>query len=258
MKKKQVMALMLVMALAAQTAGGSVAASAGAKKTTDSASSESADSENESTSSGTASTDSDVSGSDLENAMESAAGVTADGAAKKEETVYVFTDAKGSQKKITVSNWLKNENGDDTLQDETTLDDVQNVEGDETFKQDGDKLTWDAKGNDIYYQGTTSKQAPVGVQIAYYLDGREVEPSDLAGKSGKVTIKIKYTNSQKDGDVYVPFTAMTGLVFSNDNVRNVKVDNGSVISTGKSTVVVGLGFPGLQDSLQSVKDDTKH
>ena len=136
MKKKQVMALMLVMALAAQTAGGSVAASAGAKKTTDSASSESADSENESTSSGTASTDSDVSGSDLENAMESAAGVTADGAAKKEETVYVFTDAKGSQKKITVSNWLKNENGDDTLQDETTLDDVQNVEGDETFKQD--------------------------------------------------------------------------------------------------------------------------
>ena len=141
------------MALAAQTAGGSVAASAKSKKTTDSTSSVSTDSENESTSSDTKSTDSDVSGKDLENAMESAAGVTADGAAKKEETVYVFTDAKGSQKKITVSNWLKNENGDDTLNDETTLDDVENVEGDETFKQDGDKLTWDAKGNDIYYQG---------------------------------------------------------------------------------------------------------
>ena len=165
MKKKQVMALMLVMALAAQTAGGSVAASAKSKKTTDSTSSVSTDSENESTSSDTKSTDSDVSGKDLENAMESAAGVTADGAAKKEETVYVFTDAKGSQKKITVSNWLKNENGDDTLNDETTLDDVENVEGDETFKQDGDKLTWDAKGNDIYYQGTTSKQAPVGVLL---------------------------------------------------------------------------------------------
>ena len=41
------------------------------------------------------------------------------------------------------------------------LKDIENVKGDETFKQDGSKLTWQADGNDIYYQGTSTKETPV-------------------------------------------------------------------------------------------------
>ena len=37
------------------------------------------------------------------------------GDAEKEETVYVFTDASGKQKSMTVSNWLKNKSGADSL-----------------------------------------------------------------------------------------------------------------------------------------------
>ena len=35
--------------------------------------------------------------------------------AEKEETVYVFTDASGRQKSMTVSSWLKNTAGADKL-----------------------------------------------------------------------------------------------------------------------------------------------
>ena len=35
--------------------------------------------------------------------------------AEKEETVYVFTDASGNEKSMTVSNWLKNKDGADKL-----------------------------------------------------------------------------------------------------------------------------------------------
>ena len=178
--------------------------------------------------------------------------------AEKEETVYVFTDANGKQKSMTVSNWLKNKDGADKLYDNSILKNIENVKGDEPFTQNGDILTWNAGGNDIYYQGTTDKAAPITQKITYYLDGKEISPEDLAGKSGKVKIHIDYDNSEKYSDVFVPFTTMTGIIFSNDNVKNVEVDNGSVISEGKNTVVVGMAFPGLSDSLQSAKDDAEH
>ena len=178
--------------------------------------------------------------------------------AEKEETVYVFTDAYGKQKSMTVSNWLKNKEGSDKLYDNSILQNIENVKGDEPFTQNGDILTWNAGGNDIYYQGTTDKAAPISQKITYYLDGKEIAPEDLAGKSGKVKIHIDYDNSEKYSDVFVPFTTMTGIIFSNDNVKNVEIDNGSVISEGKNTVVVGMAFPGLSDSLQSAKDDAEH
>jgi len=39
----------------------------------------------------------------------------------KEETVYVNADAAGTQKNVTVSNWLKNVGNSGTLNDESSL-----------------------------------------------------------------------------------------------------------------------------------------
>ena len=196
---------------------------------------------------------------DLAEALAAAVGAGQEAeAAEKEETVYVFTDANGNQKSMTVSSWLKNTTGADKLYDNSILQNIENVKGDETYTQNGDLLTWDAGGNDIYYQGTTDKEPPVTQKITYYLDGKEIAPDDLAGKSGKVRIHIDYKNSEKYSEVFVPFTTMTGIIFSNDNVKNVEVDNGSVISEGKNTVVVGMAFPGLGDSLKGAKDSAEH
>ena len=112
--------------------------------------------------------------------------------AEKEETVYVFTDASGKQKSMTVSNWLKNKDNASKLYDASVLDNIENVKGDEGFTRDGDSLTWDANGNDIYYQGTTDKQPPVLQRITYYLDGQEITPDELAGKSGEVRIRGEF------------------------------------------------------------------
>lgn len=176
--------------------------------------------------------------------------------AGKEETVYVVANADGSANNVIVSEWLKNKEGSDTLKDASDLKDITNVKGDETFTQNGDEITWDAKGNDIYYQGTTEKELPVTEKITYYLDGEEMKPEEIAGKSGKVTIRFDYTNNEKttqvvDGEeheVYVPFTVMTGMILPED-YSNVEVTNGKVISDGSKKVVVGVAMPGLKDSL---------
>ena len=109
----------------------------------------------------------------------------------KEETVYVNANADGSEDQITVSNWLKNAGTEKNLKDESELKDIKNVKGDEEFTQSGNELTWQTDGEDIYYQGTTTKEPPVSVKFTYYLDGKEIKPDDLAGKSGKLKIKVE-------------------------------------------------------------------
>ena len=78
------------------------------------------------------------------------------------------------------------------------LKDIKNVKGDETFDQDGDDLTWNTEDKDIYYQGTTTKELPASVELTYYLDGVQVSPDDLAGKSGHLKVEVKYTNNAKN------------------------------------------------------------
>ncbi len=176
--------------------------------------------------------------------------------AGKEETVYVVANADGSAKNVIVSEWLKNENGSATIEDASDLKDIENVKGDETFTQSGDKITWQAEGKDIYYQGTTDRDLPVTEKVTYFMDGKELTPEEMAGKSGKATIRFDYTNHEKttqviDGkehEVYVPFTVMTGMILPED-YSNVEVTNGKVISDGDKKIVVGMAMPGLKESL---------
>lgn len=180
----------------------------------------------------------------------------------KEETVYFITDASGNVDKTIVSDHLYNRDGKDTIEDVSSLSDIENVKGDEAFSQDGDKLQWKADGNDIYYQGTTNAEAPVSQKVTYYLDGKEISPEDLAGKSGKVTIHFDYTNNTSytetvNGDkvtVSVPFAAITGLVLD-DSFSNIEVTNGDVKENNGSSIVLGYALPGLSDSLDVEDSD---
>ena len=184
----------------------------------------------------------------------------------KEETVYVNADATGNSDEVTVSDWLKNSGSvSGNLTDESILKEIKNVKGDETFTENGDLLTWNTAGEDIYYQGTTDKELPVSVKLTYFLDGKEVKPDELKGKSGHLKIQVQYTNNEKktvtvDGkeeEVYTPFVMMTGMILPNETFSNVTIDNGKVISDGSRNIVVGFGMPGLKDSLDLDEETTK-
>ena len=176
----------------------------------------------------------------------------------KDETVYVNTDALGNTDAITVSNWLKNSGSiSGNLTDQSTLQNIKNIKGEETFQEGNGKLVWNTDGKDIYYQGTTDQELPVSVKLTYYLDGKEIKPDELKGKSGHLTIQVDYENREKktvdvDGtkeEVYTPFVMMTGMILSNDTFNNVTIDNGKIISDGNRSIVLGFGMPGLRESL---------
>lgn len=174
----------------------------------------------------------------------------------KDETVYVVTESDGSQSDLIVSDHLKNKSGKDKIEDISTLTNIENVKGKEKFKREDDgTLSWYAKGNDIYYQGKTDQDAPVSMDIKYYLDGKEVEGADLSGKTGKVKIVINYTNNAEYDGIKVPFVVLTGMVLENDMFQNVTVSSGKVIDDGQKSFIVGMAAPGIADNLGISEDE---
>lgn len=173
----------------------------------------------------------------------------------KDETVYVNADAAGNVSEITVTDWLKNVSISGSLNDMTELADILNIKGEETFSLDNNQLTWNAVGEDIYYQGKTQKTLPVTMKITYQLDGNEIKPEDLVGKSGKFKMQIEYQNHEKSGKVYVPFTMITGAIFPTEHFSNITIDHGKVLSDATKNIVVGVALPGLQDSLDLRQKD---
>ena len=178
---------------------------------------------------------------------------------RKDEVVYVMADAQGNTQKIIVSDCLKNANGESTITDASSLTDIKNVKGNESYTVDADgNLVWNADGSDIYYQGTAEKkELPVDVSISYELEEKEIAPEDLVGKTGNVTIRFTYTNNEKTTvevngkkkEVYVPFAMISGAILPAEHFSDIEVTNGKVISEGDNNIVVGMAFPGLKDSV---------
>ncbi|MBQ1395385.1 MAG: hypothetical protein IIY86_04360, partial [Lachnospiraceae bacterium] len=171
--------------------------------------------------------------------------------AEKNETVYVKTDANGKTRKIVVSDQLQNTGDTDTVKDHSNLTDIENVKGDESFKQSGSNLVWDNAGEDIVYQGESNAALPVGLSVTYELDGKKITPKKLEGKSGHLRVTYNYTNDlEQTGGRFTPFLMVTGVVLDQDHFKNVEVgSNGHFESGGQRMTVVGYSVPGLLDYL---------
>lgn len=180
----------------------------------------------------------------------------------KDETVYTNAQSNGEQYQTIVTDHLINEEDEKLLKDMTNLLNIENTSGDEKFTQDGESLVWEADSNDIYYKGETDQELPVKLNIKYELDGKEISSDEIAGKSGKVKITISFENKEehevqingKTEKMYTPFVVATGTYINNDNNKNIEVTNGKAIDDGSKTMVVGLTFPGMQESLNIDKD----
>ena len=161
---------------------------------------------------------------------------------EKEETVYAVADSQLNIDEVIVSEWLKNNDEQKTITDKSDLTDIENVKGDETFKQDGKTVKWNADGNDIYYQGKSDKELPVKMSASYMLDGRYVTPEEIKGQKGSVEIHITYQAQQSS-----PFAAVTGMVLDGDKFSNVKINSGQIINSGDDYYVAGIALPGMAD-----------
>ena len=129
----------------------------------------------------------------------------------KDETVYVIMDADGNKEETLVSEWLKNPEKLDKINDKSNLSDIKNTSGDEEYTKDGSKVVWNAGGNDIKYTGKSDSDLPVSCEVTYYLDGEEV-----SGEEGS-----KYfTQANKNYGELIMFSGYTDIMSVFEHVKS--------------------------------------
>lgn len=181
---------------------------------------------------------------------------TSDGTTK-DESVYVVLNADGSVSNVTVSDQLHNANGFSNYQDKSDLKDVQNLKSDDPVQSSSDGYKWTTTDTDIYYQGKTTKALPLDTTIEYKLDGKTVDPKDIVGKSGhlSMTFNIKNTQTKQytiDGKTYTvcqPFYVAAGGMLDQDHFTNVKIDHGTVSTDTSHSIALAVMMPGMKDSI---------
>lgn len=170
-------------------------------------------------------------------------------ALSKTETVYSKLNYNGVVTDTIVNELLVNDKELDTINDYSTLTDIINISDDNKFTSNNNKLTFNAMGKNVMYQGKSVKKLPITTIVTYKLDGKSIELNDLLGKSGNVTINIKYINNEKHGNLYTPFVITTTTMIESNNNSNVTINNGKTIEFGSKNLVVGISAPGLYESL---------
>lgn len=183
---------------------------------------------------------------------------------EKDETVYVMTKADGTVKQIIVTDWLKNSEKAKTIKDLSTLSNIENIKGEETYTLDKDNMKiWNADGNDIYYKGSSDKEVPVDISVSYTLNGEPISAENLIGKSGKATIRFDYDNREYEEKIingektkiYVPYIMLTGTILDNDIFSDIEITNGKIINDGDKTYIIGFSLPGMNENLGISKSE---
>jgi len=193
-------------------------------------------------------------------------GFTSETGVQKNETVYVILNHNGKVKDERIVNrvWGTDENSE--WVDYGDYLDISNMVSADEPEVEEDRIIWPMdilKIGDLYYQGITDKNLPVEVKIRYYLNGKEIEGEELAGKSGDIKIDIKvrnklkqddvisytdYSNTQKESDneYYTPLLVQVSLTVDLDIFSDVSAEGASKVVTG-SKMNIGFGaypYPG--------------
>lgn len=177
---------------------------------------------------------------------------------EKVERVNVNTNFAGDPQAIAVSEWIKNPDELSTIDDESLLQAITPDDDSITFTQEGNRITWDVRGKDLTYSGLIDKELPFDIAYEFKLDGQTVDPATLENVTGELEVTISYTNLTSgsvnvNGTTYAiqqPYMMASMVAFDSAQTSNINVTNGTVMDQEGSFIVIGVGMPGLAESLE--------
>lgn len=175
----------------------------------------------------------------------------------KNETVYTNLNYDGTIERSSITSHLLVDDNE-KIEDETQLKEILNINGKETFTQNGNKLLWNSFGKDIFYRGTLEKDLPIEVKVEYFLDGEKKDAKEMLGKSGEVKIQFTFQNNDKrtvkvngsNMSLYTPYVITSGMIINSEDNQNIEINNGKVIDSGTKNMVIGIASPGMYENFQ--------
>lgn len=187
-----------------------------------------------------------------------AANVTSAAAAeipsKKEEVVYAMTDATGNVTGVYVVNTFAG----GKITDYGEYASVRNMTSTDEISVSGDKITLETDESKVYYQGDLkTNDIPWNINIKYYCDGVEYSPADMAGKSGKLQIKISITQNDKcDTSFWEGYALQASLTLDSNKCQNIVAEDATIANVAADKQLSYIILPGKGKEIEISADVT--
>mgnify|MGYP002517740890 CR=1 FL=1 len=161
---------------------------------------------------------------------------------EKEEVIYVMMDNAGQVNDVEAVNIFSG----GEITDYGDYSAVKMLNTTDKIMQNGDRISFSSAADRVYYQGTMKNaNLPWNISIRYFLDGKEYEGKDLAGKSGKLEIKFKVEKNEKyNGDFYENYALQAAFSLDTDSCENIKADGATEANVGSKKQLTYTILPG--------------
>ena len=117
-------------------------------------------------------------------------------------------------------------------------------------------VTLTAPAGRYYYQGTLRRaKMPWDVEITYTLNGQEISPDELGGRSGELEVSI-HTTANSGFDAYFTENYMLQISVTLDAARceNITTRNGTVASAGSDKTITFVVLPDTEGDVSFSAD----
>ncbi|MDR1620279.1 MAG: hypothetical protein LBS18_06440, partial [Clostridiales bacterium] len=165
---------------------------------------------------------------------------------EKEEVVYALLSAEGAAQSAYVVNVF-------TLLTPGAIVDygdyksVQNLTSEDEIFLEGDTIQISTQEKKLYYQGALTEPValPWLINISYTLDGVPIAPGALAGKSGKLEIRLKIeANPAADQSFFDGCALQTSITLDAARCNNIAAEGATVANAGRNKQIAHTALPG--------------
>ncbi|MFZ3577623.1 YhgE/Pip domain-containing protein [Virgibacillus sp. DJP39] len=167
----------------------------------------------------------------------------------KDEVVYATLNANGERQEVYVVNVFDVIKAGKIV-DYGTYANLKNLTDLSDINQKENKVEFTAPKGKFYYQGDKNDAAlPWDISISYLLDGKQIDPEELAGKDGHVEIKIQTSaNENVDLGFFENYLLQISLNLDPAIFDNIKT-GGMVANAGKNKQVTFTVMPEQAEEL---------
>ena len=180
-------------------------------------------------------------------------------ASAKEEVIYANLDASGTVTGVYAVNSFAVQAGD-TVTDHGSYTAVRNMTTTDPLEHSGDTVTAAvAEDGKLYYEGTmdTATALPWLVKLTYTLDGAEIAPEELGGKSGALAIRLQVSrNPDCTGDFFDQYALQVTMTLDTDRAQNIVADGATMANVGSNKQLSYILLPGSDSDVTVTADVT--
>ena len=180
-------------------------------------------------------------------------------ASTKEEVIYANLTASGDVTGVYAVNSFAVQAGN-TVTDHGSYSAVRNMTTTDPLEQAGDTVTATvAEDGKLYYEGTmdAATALPWTVKLTYTLDGAEIVPEDLGGKSGALAIRLQVSrNPDCTGDFFDQYALQVTMSLDTALAQNIVADGATVANVGSKKQLSYILLPGSDSDVTVTADVT--